>query len=484
MRYVLPFVLLPAILQRQSIGAEVAIDASGTIEKIVTNAAGTTDEDQQALLIRNGVGVDVSWPTHHEAESLKLYSERYDTFLNGCVARYGADTCIGSEQDRIAMNRRQPSYMKNFTYAGYAMVETPRVVMDTLTSFFEKYSDDDWKAEDWEAGDTYVNHWEVETQLLDIGHPEKGLSSEKQQTLLRELQNVLTRWSGVELMATSMYGIRSYLGGSTLAPHVDRLPLVISAIVNVAQDVYQPWPLEVIGHDGIAVNITIEPGTMILYESHSVIHGRPYPLEGSFYANLFAHFEPIGYTQRLSAEMDSGPMRKSAQELFEDALESRQRKADLEEGERSHGNRQPVPTIPPYLYPGTEEESRWKQEFTFHRDSSSGDKQKSARTEGVQDAHIVAANGNMVQLKELKERDPQSLHTADSNGWKPIHEAARGGNTEVLDFLITDGADPNERTNEGKGASPLWWAEHFLHNDHPAIRLLRRNGAIAIGPNQ
>ena len=48
-----------------------------------------------------------------------------------------------------------------------------------------------------------------------------------------------------------------YTEGSVLAPHVDRMPLVISAIVNVAQDVDEPWPLEVYGHDGMAYNITM-----------------------------------------------------------------------------------------------------------------------------------------------------------------------------------------------------------------------------------
>jgi prolyl 4-hydroxylase len=53
-------------------------------------------------------------------------------------------------------------------------------------------------------------------------------------------------------------------------------------------------PLEVYGHDGKATNVTMEPGDMVLYESHSVIHGRPFPFKGNFYANLFVHFEPIG----------------------------------------------------------------------------------------------------------------------------------------------------------------------------------------------
>lgn len=97
-------------------------------------------------------------------------------------------------------------------------------------------------------------------------------------------KEVLEQWVGTELSPTSLYGVRVYGEGSILAPHVDRTPLVISAIINVAQDVDEPWPLEVYGHDGNAYNITIEPGEMIFYESHSVIHGRPFPLKGRYYA--------------------------------------------------------------------------------------------------------------------------------------------------------------------------------------------------------
>lgn len=38
-----------------------------------------------------------------------------------------------------------------------------------------------------------------------------------------------------------MYGIRVYPSGAVLATHVDRLPLVASAIINVDQDVDEPW---------------------------------------------------------------------------------------------------------------------------------------------------------------------------------------------------------------------------------------------------
>jgi hypothetical protein len=101
--------------------------------------------------------------------------------------------------------------------------------------------------------------------------------------------------------------------------------LVISAIVNVAQNnVEEDWVLEVIGHQGVAVNLTLAPGEMILYESHSVIHGRPYPLRGKYYANWFFHFEPVGYTRELIKRQGliaQTKTPKSNKDLFHAALE-------------------------------------------------------------------------------------------------------------------------------------------------------------------
>jgi prolyl 4-hydroxylase len=108
----------------------------------------------------------------------------------------------------------------------------------------------------------------------------------------------------------------------------------------------------VIGHDGKAHNVTMEPGDLVLYESHSIIHGefmdgsrrvivtphdivtqdvlissllagRPFPLKGKFMANVFVHFEPVG---PLEGELEYG-------------------KTDL----------------PPYLIPGSPEEEHWRR---------------------------------------------------------------------------------------------------------------------------
>ena len=71
-------------------------------------------------------------------------------------------------------------------------------------------------------------------------------------------RDTIQEWTGEELTECSLYGIRVYTEGSILATHVDRMPLVSSAILNVDQDVDEPWPIEVYAHDGKAYNITME----------------------------------------------------------------------------------------------------------------------------------------------------------------------------------------------------------------------------------
>ena len=69
---------------------------------------------------------------------------------------------------------------------------------------------------------------------------------------------------------------------------VDRLPLVTSAIIQVAQEnMVEPWPIEVYSHDGKAYNVTMQPGDMVLYESHTVLHGRPFKLNGGLYVSYY-----------------------------------------------------------------------------------------------------------------------------------------------------------------------------------------------------
>ena len=94
-----------------------------------------------------------------------------------------------------------------------------------------------------------------------------------------ETRSILEKWAGVGLSPSTLYG-RSYADQAVVPPHVDSIPFVISAVIRIAQDLVEPWVIEMIGHDGKAYNVSLGEGEMLIYEGASVIHGRPFPMNG------------------------------------------------------------------------------------------------------------------------------------------------------------------------------------------------------------
>lgn len=319
-----------------------------------------------------------------------------------------------------------------------------------LTDYWEK-NRDKREQENWPKGNTYVNHWKAPTYMVNV---ETGTLRGGGQNLKRKIWNgvkpVLEEWTGMELEPSSMYGIRQYTEGAVLSPHADRNPLISSCIINVAQDVDEDWPLEVFGRDGLAYNVTMKPGDMVLYESHSLIHGRPFSLKGRYFANIFIHFQPTG---KLLRERDT-PVRTDA---------------DDAEG------------MPIYILRGSAEEERWLKQHPRHirnRESPAA-----AATPLEQVAH-AAATGDVDTISHFAntEENKHLLHHPDSNGWMPIHEAARGGHKNVVELLIQHGADINLRTHAGTGATPLNLAVENHGLEHELVEYFVSLGALDIGP--
>jgi prolyl 4-hydroxylase len=65
--------------------------------------------------------------------------------------------------------------------------------------------------------------------------------------------------------------------------------------LNIEQSVDEDWPLEIEDHAYRIHRIVMEPGDMLLYEGGRLPHGRPTPLKGDYFYNVFAHFRPIDY---------------------------------------------------------------------------------------------------------------------------------------------------------------------------------------------
>jgi prolyl 4-hydroxylase len=111
--------------------------------------------------------------------------------------------------------------------------------------------------------------------------------------LHRELQPCHEEWSGLRLVATAAYGIRVYQRGSFLYNHVDQTEThVISSTICVDHRLDSPWPLYIEDLDGNPHQVNLDPGEILFYEGACLRHGRPYPLDGDYYASIFLHYRP------------------------------------------------------------------------------------------------------------------------------------------------------------------------------------------------
>lgn len=381
---------------------------------------------------------DVSWAVWDVNLSPLLGDKQsiYDNHIEDCRKAAGetrADShCYVAEYRRMQMNMYQPRSMYNYTEMGFKKIRAPKELFDAINAFWQA-NRNQTGATEW-SGDisVYHNHWDVPPTMLNIQHQRfTGGGPDLAAFVSDKAREVLEEWTGQVMAGTSVYGIRVYHNDSILTPHVDRLPLVTSAIINVDQDVDEPWPLEVYDHNGVAHNITMEPGDMILYESHSVIHGRPFPMRGSFFANIFVHFEVIGETKS------------------EDLAES--------------GG------LPPYVVPG----SSWEPEYW--KDFPQGWKI-------LQDIDKLVQMGDLRTFKYIVERRPEvaTMCLDCKAGWQPIHEAVRDRHMRMVKYLIEEaGVDVNEPYYIPFPFRPLDVAYATITDkSHPIFDYLKSKGAV------
>eukprot|EP01041_Mallomonas_annulata_P003564 gene3564-7089_t len=410
----------------------------------------------------NDYGVDVTSPIHHYIDEKTVHGKRYSELMERCYRRYSRPECDSTERARIDMNFDQPQHQHNYTELGFKKAKVPDEAWIPLKAFWDA-NKDKMKEENWPAGNTYVNHWDQPSYMVSLEDGKlRGAGDVLKKTIWNGIRPLLEEWVGRALVETSMYGIRVYKDKAVLATHVDRLPLVTSCIIQVDQDINEPWPVEVYSHDGKAYNITMKPGEVAFYESHTVLHGRPFPLNGSFYANLFVHFIPVDHDQMNAKDRGhiDHPFHKNTKHVRvggheqsnHDETEIQRHREDLEEEE----------------YGDHEEED----------EEGEGEEHDEEHDEGSErPLHMAAANGNLEEVKHILSHaeDADMVNAKDNNNWQAIHEAVRAGHLEVVQLLVDKGASLHEKTLHG--GTPLWWARRSLEQGHSLIAFLEEIGA-------
>eukprot|EP01062_Namystynia_karyoxenos_P025743 TRINITY_DN20184_c0_g1_i1.p3 TRINITY_DN20184_c0_g1~~TRINITY_DN20184_c0_g1_i1.p3 ORF type:complete len:365 (+),score=87.61 TRINITY_DN20184_c0_g1_i1:985-2079(+) len=142
------------------------------------------------------------------------------------------------------------------------------------------------------------------THILPLEREAPALAAELSEQVRLRAEGWLPS-AGSPLRRTSLYGMREYRRGSVLIPHVDNYNThVISAIVHVSQEgLTEPWPLAVWAAGASrCAEIDMGPGAdLVLYESATALHGRPAPLRGDSFVNIFLHFAPPDWEASVSS---------------------------------------------------------------------------------------------------------------------------------------------------------------------------------------
>ena len=190
-------------------------------------------------------------------------------------------------------NRDVNELIPAYTDTGFTKSTLPAALFTKIQTFYE--ANRDTVKEESVPGDFIVNTATSKTKASSL----IDLSTELRAEIHDNLKAQMEDWCGKTLLPTYVYGIRIYHHGAALKCHRDRLAThIIGAIINIDQDVNEDWILVIDDHHHRRHEVTLAPGEMIFYESGKLIHGRPTPLDGRLFANIFCHFKPIDYLPR------------------------------------------------------------------------------------------------------------------------------------------------------------------------------------------
>lgn len=202
-------------------------------------------------------------------------------------------------------HRKQYGALRRYTRTGAGVTQLPSEIKAALVAEYGRRRSQSVR----EAGPNFVAYGSEETRPTIVWLTGSAALRDLHVFLGREL----ARWAACgPLEHTATYGAREYRRGSRLEQHVDRPHThAISAIVNLAvQNLEHEWPLHLLPHGAsevCAVRLRDHAADVLFYESATVPHGRLDPLAGDLYANVFAHYRPVGWADHATSIVGAPP---------------------------------------------------------------------------------------------------------------------------------------------------------------------------------
>lgn len=221
-----------------------------------------------------------------EADGRPRVSPFLNTYTEQAEWMYMRDQ---TSTDNHARNMYLAKAFPGFTPGGFKIMQTPPEVHNWLNEFIDNTQE---KPEFWDSQSTQVSYVQNATGF----HYLDQVADKRAEIANRVLKPIVEEWSGMtNLEMTAFYGVRKYTNDAILKNHVDRIDshiLSITISVRKGDPEGKPWPLEVIRYDGEHVRYDHPEGTMVLYESSKLAHGRPFKNQGGEHYGAFLHFRP------------------------------------------------------------------------------------------------------------------------------------------------------------------------------------------------
>lgn len=212
----------------------------------------------------------------------------FDTYLQ--YANDAFERKLSIMKDRRRADYHKLSDVPKFTKEGFIVKPVPAELFAEITSFNEKSKDKE--KDEYEEGGILENI--ISSKKHRIATSLRQITRDLRTSIINYIQPELETWTGLELFPTYVYGIRTYRRGAELKMHKDTLQTnIISVIINVDQEVDEPWALQIKNHEGELFELLLQPGEMCLYESATLEHGRVKPFNGNYFSNVFASFIPL-----------------------------------------------------------------------------------------------------------------------------------------------------------------------------------------------